>query len=207
MTTPTILTVGHSNHDICTFLELLSAHGVSAIADVRSSPFSRFSPHFNRSLLKRHLAKSAIAYAFAGHELGGRPADPTCYVAGQVKYPLLVRTALFQDGLNRLIKGAETHLIAVMCSERDPVDCHRCLAIGRELNQRNVSVGHILADGSIESHSEAMQRLMVKFGLLQGDLFNEVSDVEGKAVEKQAQLVAFTMTGDEPAQLVDGSQS
>jgi uncharacterized protein (DUF488 family) len=188
-----VLTVGHSNHEIASFIEMLSSQGVTAVADVRSSPFSRYAPQFNRKPLTVDLNRRGISYAFLGGELGGRPDDPACYVDGQVRYSLLARTDQFRRGIDRLVDGSGRERIAVLCSEREPLDCHRTLVVARELEGRGVRVEHLLGNCQTESHTDAMARLMARFGLLQIDFFQSYDELEEQAVERQERLVGFVM--------------
>lgn len=200
-----ILTVGHSNHDTTSFIELLSSHGVTAVADVRSSPFSRYAPQFNRKSLASDLTRRGISYAFLGRELGGRPNDPACYVDGQVRYSLLARTNPFRRGIERLVEGSGRERIAVMCSEKEPIDCHRTLIVARELEKSGVRVEHLLGNCKTESHADAMARLMARFGLLQSDFFQSYDELEEEAVERQERLVGFVMH--EAASPLEGSST
>ena len=188
-----VFTIGHSNHSPDTFISLLAGHDVGEVADVRSSPYSRYSSHFNRETLSGMLEMAGIGYVFLGAELGGRPPDRSCYDAdGRVLYDRLAETDLFDDGIRRLIRGADERRIALMCSEKEPLDCHRTLLIARALAERGVEVQHILADGSLESHEAAMDRLMDTFRLPHhGDLFRSRSEVIADAVGRQARKVAY----------------
>src|ERR1700681_414277 len=102
MTIPEILTIGHSTLQFDKFVALLHRHGVTAVADVRSAPYSRFSPAFNREALQASLRENGIGYVFLGEQLGGRPKDPTCYENNRVRYGKMSQTALFHAGLDRL---------------------------------------------------------------------------------------------------------
>jgi uncharacterized protein (DUF488 family) len=190
-----ILTVGHSTHALEKFLALLSAQGVTAIADVRSIPASKFTPQFNRESLKQSLKQVGIKYVFLGKELGARSDDPSCYENGQVVYDRLAQTELFQSGIHRLQHGLERENIAIMCAEQEPLDCHRTLLVSRVLEERGVPIAHILPDGKIEEHSKAMNRLMSKFGLDQGDLFHTKDELLGEALSRQEQKVAYVLSG------------
>ena len=171
--TRTILTVGHSNHTLEVFFELLTLHGVTAVADVRSAPYSRFNPQFNREQFAGSLKASGFRYAFLGRELGGRSDDPSCYECGRIRYDRLARTPRFRDGLERLLRGAGRYCIALMCAEKEPLDCHRTLLVGHELDKCGVDVAHILADGALESHAGAMNRLLADLEFeTEDDLFN-----------------------------------
>ena len=157
---PDVFTIGHSNHAASAFLTLLRQHGVHAVADVRSVPYSRFNPQFRREALRRELMAAGIAYVFLGGELGGRSDDPTCYREGRICYDQVSKTQNFNDGLRRLEEGMAKHRIALMCAEKEPLHCHRTLLVAQALDERGVAVSHIHADGRLESHCDAMDRLL-----------------------------------------------
>ncbi|WP_107706202.1 DUF488 domain-containing protein [Nocardioides allogilvus] len=186
-----ILTIGHSTHVIEHFLSLLSKHGATAVADVRSVPASRFTPQFNRDALKRSLADVDIKYVFLGKELGARSDDRSCYIEGQVQYDRLAQTVPFGEGIERLLNGATSERIAILCAEQEPLDCHRTVLVSRVLAERGASVAHIHGDGLLESHDVAMQRLMSGFGLDQDDLFHTREELLGEALARQEQRIAY----------------
>ncbi len=157
---PAIFTIGHSNHPIGRFIALLADAGVTAVADVRSAPVSRFSPQFNRKALSASLGEHGIAYTFLGDELGGRPQQPEMFTGGVADYEKMAATESFRDGLNRLIDGARRYRTAAMCSEADPLDCHRCLLVARAMTERGLPVAHILASGDTVTHAEIEARLL-----------------------------------------------
>ena len=165
-----VLTVGHSNHSPEAFLALLTRHGVTALADVRSAPYSRFNPQFNRKALSASLAAAGIAYVWLGRELGGRPDNPDCYEDGAVRYDRLARTSLYREGIDRVLRGAAEHCLALMCAEKDPLHCHRTLLVSRSLEEEGLEVAHILADGALEPHESVMDRLLAA---RRDDLFAE----------------------------------
>lgn len=189
--TTEIYTVGHSTQPFEKFLSLLQKHEVTAIADVRSAPYSRFNPQFNREELRNALKANGIGYVFLGKELGARSNDECCYVAGKVQYKLLAKTPLFQSGITRVTEGAETHKIALMCAEKDPLDCHRTILVSRELVSRGANVTHILQDGSIESHCDSISRLVAKMGLGEADMFRSEELTLDEAYEKQGNRIAY----------------
>jgi uncharacterized protein (DUF488 family) len=169
-----IYTVGHSNHPIERFIGLLQPHGITALADVRSTPYSRFNPQFRREKLQAALAVAGIQYVFLGEELGARSNDPAVYDAdGRVSYAQLAKTDLFRRGIERLKTGMADHRISIMCAEREPLDCHRTILVSRELVREGIPVTHILADGSLETHDHAMQRLVASMKLPETDLFGD----------------------------------
>ena len=151
-----IYTIGHSNHLIDKFVFLLKGCGVTAVAHVRSHPYSRHNPP--QSALKQFLQDAGIAYVFLGKELGARGENPDCYCEGKVRYELLAKEPQFFEGLNRLLKGMENNCIAIMCSEKDPLNCHRAILVARCLHENGTPVEHILADGHLESHADLESR-------------------------------------------------
>ena len=185
-----VLTIGHSNHPLETFVALLKQRGVTTLADVRSAPYSRFNPHFNRKSLDAALQAHGVAYLFLGQALGGRPEDRSCYEKGRVRYDRLARTPLYREGIDRVMERAEVERLALMCAEREPLDCHRTLLIGRSLAERNVAVAHILADGALEPHDEAMDRLLDSAGLPAGDLLHSREELIEEAVAQKEGRIA-----------------
>ena len=154
-----IFTIGHSNHSLGEFLALLSKHRVTAVADVRSAPWSRFNAHFNRDALAAALRARGIDYVHLGRELGGRPEDPALYDEdGRVRYERVARTSIFRTGIARVVGGTAKHRIALMCAEKEPLHCHRTHLVARALDADGVEVVHILADGGIERHARTMDR-------------------------------------------------
>ncbi len=164
-----LLSVGHSNHDMTAFLSLLHLNGVTALADVRSSPYSARHPQFNREELRRALDGAGVLYVFLGDELGGRPAARELYDdEGRVDYETVRGTDFFRRGVERLLGGLGEHSVALMCSEADPLDCHRGLMIAPDLVERGVAVAHIRKDGSVETTPELEQRLLAATRLESG---------------------------------------
>jgi uncharacterized protein (DUF488 family) len=187
-----IYTIGHSNHPIERFTDLLQQHDIAAVADVRSTPYSRFNPQFGREKLQSALASVGIRYVFLGEELGARSRDPACCDGeGRVSYAKLAATELFQRGLERLKGGMGEYRIALMCAERDPLECHRTILVARELVRAGVPVMHILVDGSLEAHEDAMKRLATHLKLTNTDLFSAPEDLGEQACDLQAKQIAY----------------
>src|SRR5579859_1320782 len=132
----TLYTVGHSNRTLEELLAALKAHGITAIADVRSQPYSKMHPQFDREALAASLKAEGIAYVFLGKELGARTPDSSCYEDGKVQFDRLARTASFQEGLERVREGMEQYRVALLCAEREPLACHRTILVSRELAAR-----------------------------------------------------------------------
>ena len=166
-----IFTIGHSNHPIDTFIDMLKTAEIDAVADVRSVPYSKRHPQYRKDELAARLKGEGIAYVFLGKELGARPDDPNCYVDGRVVYERIAAPPAFDEGLRRVEEGASRLRIALMCAEREPLDCHRTLLVSRHLIRRGVSIRHILVDGALESGEAAEARLATAMGLEEDDLF------------------------------------
>ena len=145
-----IHTIGHSDHDTAAFIDLLRRHGITLVADVRSQPYSRWMPQFNRETLARDLDNAGIAYRFMGDALGGRPGDPALYDPGQERpdYQRVAQTPAYQAGIDQLLNLARAERLAVMCSEGDHRRCHRHLLVTQTLLARGVRVRHVQPDGT-----------------------------------------------------------
>lgn len=192
-----VYTIGHSTHSTDTLIELLRMHDVTAIADVRSSPYSRFNPQFNREILKSELKRPGIAYVFLGNELGARSEDSRCYVGGKVQYDLLAQTEVFQEGLRRVARGATKQRIALLCAEKDPLTCHRTILVCRHLVDRGVGIRHILEDGRLESHDDALHRLLRELGIAEPQLFRGYDELISEAYARRGEQIAYSKSGSE----------
>ena len=172
-------------------MELLTQHGVNEVVDVRSSPSSRYLPHFNYDVLNQILDDVGIDYVFLGGLLGGRPPGPSYYDAdGRVLYDRVADTEFFDDGIGQVVRAADERRVALMCAEKDPLDCHRTLLLAQSLVKRGVAVGHILADGGLEDHIAALNRLVEMLKLPpNGDMFRSRDEVIAEAVARQAKKV------------------
>ena len=188
----TVYTIGHSTHAEEQFLALLKQHGITAVADVRSSPYSPRNPQFNREYLQRALAEGGIDYVFLGAELGARSDDPACYVNSQVQFDRLAATESFQRGLARVRERMRDNRLALMCAEKDPLECHRTILVARQLAARGVAVIHILADGTTEGHEQALARLVRQLKMPECDLFRSRDDVLDDAYRMQGARIAYT---------------
>lgn len=187
-----LYTIGHSTHPAEKVIDLLGEYGVTAVADVRSQPYSRMNPQFNREAFCAQLKNAGIAYVFLGRELGARSEDRDCYVDGKVQYDRLAQTALFRRGLERVRRGMKTHRVALMCAEKDPLTCHRAILVCRHLVTRGINVAHILEDGRLESHDDAVSRLMRELGLSESDLFRNRKELIDEAYARRGEHIAYT---------------
>ena len=192
MTEPTeIYTIGHSSHSIQHLLSLLRQHGITAVADVRSQPYSRRFPQFNRETLAAQLQAAHVAYEFLGRELGARPNNRWCYTAGRVRYDRIATTDDFSAGIGQVLRLAENERVALLCAEKDPLACHRTILIGKHLRERGVRVLHILEDGRLESQEEAEARLLTEHHLGTPTLFDTYEDLVQQAYGLREERIAF----------------
>jgi uncharacterized protein (DUF488 family) len=195
----TLLTIGHSNHPIERFAALLARHDVTALGDVRSFPSSRFNPQFNRARLEASLREAGIGYVFLGEALGGKRGD----------FGALAATASFQAGLARVRDGATRHRIALMCAEKDPLDCHRFMLICRHL-RADLAIAHILADGALEPQDATEDRLLAAAGLAAtGGLLDEdrTTRLDLAYAQRGARMTGGTRARPKPLQAPDRSDN
>jgi hypothetical protein len=211
-----LFTIGHSNHSIERFLELLRQAEVTAVADVRSSPFSQRYPQFNQPALEQELEKSGIRYLFLGDELGGRPRDPAVYDdEGRVDYGRVRCTSWFRNGLDRLLMELDQQPVAMMCAEEDPLDCHRALMVCAELVEQGIRPRHVRGAGWIDTTEELEDRLLDitgEGGGMIGGLFDatispeERADMLAKAYKAQARRKAFRLPPGQGFAAIDSFQ-
>lgn len=150
-----IFTVGHSNHTLTHFINLLKNYCIEVLADIRSHPYSKYAPHFDSQIIKSEVNNTGIKYLFMGKELGGRPKGPEFYDSeGHVLYSRLAESPLFLEGISRLEKGVQKCRVAIMCSEENPGGCHRHLLVARVLAERGVIVNHIRGDGMVQTEPD-----------------------------------------------------
>lgn len=185
-----LFTIGHSSHTTEAFLGLLALHRINAIADVRSQPYSRRFPHFSRQALEPVLAAAGIQYVFLGRELGARRDEHDCYLHGAVSFDLVAASPLFAAGLARLQEGVLKYRVALLCAEKDPLDCHRTILVARHA-ARFAKVTHILADGALETHEDAERRLLDRYEWSDPDMFRSHEDRLANAYVRRGAEIAW----------------
>lgn len=184
--------MGHSNYEFDTFLEVIIAYGIQIIVDVRSAPYSKYCPQFNKDIIEKSLQSKGIKYLFLGKELGARPSDSNCYIHGRVNFDLLKESGKFREGISRLKEGVKKKcVLALMCSEKDPINCHRTILISRVLNDEGIEVSHILNPSESCSQTEIEEKLQKKFELepLLFDTENAAAERIKEAYKKQEGLI------------------
>jgi uncharacterized protein (DUF488 family) len=188
---PVLFTVGHSVHPIDHFIDILKKNGIEAVADVRSSPYSKFTPQFNREPIKETLQRNGIRYVFLGEELGARRDEAECYESSKVIYRKVANLPIFKAGISRLLEGTEKMRVAIMCAEKDPLTCHRTVLVAHFSRAHFSDTLHILEDGSIESRAEADLRLLREYKLEKEDFFSPYEERLALAYSKRAEKIAY----------------
>ncbi len=191
-----LFTIGHSTHTLSRFMDLLNLYAVQEVWDVRSQPYSKYNKAFNKECIERELSKNNMVYSFMGYELGGRTDNPACYDENnKLQYRRVAQLPVFQTALSRIKNKLKTCGTALMCSENDPLNCHRMILICRELCQKTDSlkkeIKHILFDGSIRTNKEMERLLMDKFKLYP-DMFRTEKECIEEAYNRQAHKIAYT---------------
>jgi uncharacterized protein (DUF488 family) len=149
-------------------------------------------PQFNRESLAEALSDKQIVYVFLGKELGARSEDLSCYLNGKVQYERLAQTQLFRIGLERIRRGAKSYRIAMMCAEREPIECHRAILIARYL-EPDLEVRHILSDGTLQSQKQLVERLLHRFQLHTTDMFRSNDEIVTEGYRRQAETIAYQL--------------
>ncbi len=155
-----LYTIGYGARTIEAFIELLHAHEIAYLIDVRSAPYSRFKPEFSKAALEKALREHGINYVFMGDAIGGQPDDPDCYADGRVDYVRVSQKAFYRAGIARLQRALGRGLrVVVMCSEGKPELCHRSKLIGETLAELGVPVLHIDENDELQRQAAIIERL------------------------------------------------
>jgi uncharacterized protein (DUF488 family) len=166
-----VYTIGYASFSIKEFIDTLRKYDIAALVDVRSAPYSRYKPEFTKDSLSKALSDRNIKYIFLGKHVGAGVEDPGCYVNGKLRYGLLKESDNFRTGIDRILNGMRDYRIALMCAEKDPVNCHRMFLVCRALRTYPIEIFHILEDGSLEEQSDTEKRLLRLHDLDQPDIF------------------------------------
>lgn len=185
-------TIGHSNHSVEYFMDLLSKHNVNCVVDVRSSPYSKHNPQFNMDNLEQNLKKMSFTYLYMGDLLGGKYTTPELLLPdGKVDFGKVIKTKNFVEGIQRLVRGMEKgYTIAIMCSEKDPLNCHRFGLISYQLKKLGIDVKHILENTEIVLQDELEKQILNEYEQVsqQEDLFNISMENNIPIIEKAYEL-------------------
>ena len=158
-------TIGHGNYPIDQFITFLQSVSIDLIIDVRSSPYSRFNPHFNREKLEKSLIMNNIGYRYLGDKIGGRQSDPCLlFPDGTVNYRKVQETEKFQEGINEVLSILSSgNKIALMCAEKEPERCHRFALISPVVQAKGISVIHIRSEGKLQANEDLERELVDSF--------------------------------------------
>lgn len=179
---PVIYTIGHSTHRLEYFLELLEEYKVTCIIDVRSVAASSYNPQYNQEPFKKFLKSNGIAYLHFAEEFGARHSDPDLLDnVGKVDFIKVRRTWAFKNGVERIWQGLNKgFVISLMCSEGEPLDCHRFSMVSIALDNDGFDVQHILKDKTIKTNAQLEEELLKKYSkkLPKPDMFNPDITIE-----------------------------
>lgn len=176
----TLYSIGHGNKKLDEFINELNAFDIKYLLDIRSKPFSKWNPHFNRARLDIELNNNGITYVFVGDTLGGLPDDRSCYDAeGKVVYDIIKEKDFFKRGIERLLTANEKKVnLAIMCSESKPDQCHRSKLIGKVLLDKKISLNHIVSNDKVKPQEVVMNEITKGKGMV--DLFGEQAELTSR---------------------------
>lgn len=165
MNTRTLFTIGHSSHPPDYFLELLKEYNITCLIDVRSVAASAYNPQFNKEPLAAFLNKNGIQYLHFSKEFGARHTEPELLDEnGKVDFEKVRNSTAFKEGVQRLIQGFDKgYVISLMCSEAEPLDCHRFSMVSVALSNAGFEINHILKDKSLATNAQLENALFKKF--------------------------------------------
>lgn len=197
-----VYTVGHSNHPIEEFLKLLVKHNINCICDVRSMPYSRFTEQYNRENIKEYLSEHNIKYLFFGEEFGARREEKSLLTDGMVDFEKVAKNEKFIKGIERIEKGLEKgYRIALMCTEKEPIECHRTILVSRNLFLKGMVILHILSDGTAVYHEKIEEELVEKYFPNRNQLslfdMNETIDYLKEAYKKANNDIGYRKEDDD----------
>ncbi len=157
-----LFTIGHTNHTHEEFIRLLKQYNINYLLDVRSTPYSKFTDQFNREVICKVLMDNGISYNYMGKYFGARQEDRSLYTPeGYLDFEKMRASERFKIGLQNVKKGLNSgNNIALMCTEKDPFDCHRTIMVSRGFELEGIAVSHIHSDGHLESQEEINRRLI-----------------------------------------------
>lgn len=200
-----IYTIGHSQHNVDYFIDMLKTYNINYLIDVRSMPFSQYASSYNKDILKATLIPCNINYAFMGEYFGARPKNTNLYSEkGYLDFNKMKNSNTFLRGMENVLKGIEQgNRIAFMCTEKDPIECHRAILVGNAFYEQGIDVEHILANNTLQNHSVLNKRLVDIYfpDRNQLSLFDNenLSDKECliEAYKKQNEKIGYQATEDE----------
>ena len=196
-----VYTIGCSTNTLERFLELLKMHNINCIVDVRSTPFSKYTSQFNREGLQGYLKKHNILYIWMGKEFGARRDKKELYsIQGYLDFEKVRKDSDFLGGVERIRNGiSKGYRICLMCTEKDPIDCHRTILVAKGLEDNGIEVNHILQDGKLINKQQIAERLLdmyfknrnqINFDMLLGNIKTEQEMLE-EAYKKRNKDIGY----------------
>lgn len=187
-----LFTIGCSIHTPENFLSLLKSNNINVVADVRSVPFSKHTPQFNQDILKDFLAEKKIQYIHFGDEFGARRKEKEVYIDGKVNFKKVVKLPIFLRGVERIEKGMQKNYnITLLCTEKNPLDCHRFLLVSKALNDLlNINISHILFDGNV-LEQQSLENQMLNLLNLTSNLFIDRNILVENAYTMLGEKIAY----------------
>lgn len=192
-----VFTIGHSTHNIDDFVGLLKMHKINCLIDVRSQPYSRIAPQFNKDRLGANLKNHKILYAHFEKEFGARHTKSSLLDEdNKVDFDKVRASGNFKEGIQRLKKALDLgYIIVLMCSEAEPFDCHRFSMVSYQL-RKEVEVSHILRDGSLKENSDLEKELLGQYNKKLNPLFDTEEQQIEKAYRLRGKDIAFSLRDD-----------
>lgn len=184
--------IGHSNQPIEGLLNKLIKYNVEYVADVRSFPRSIRQPWFDSDSLSNSLADIGVEYLFLGSSLGGRPKDPADMTKGIANYEVMAAKDKFKRSIDGLLKLSSRSSIALLCSEHNPLDCHRCLLVSRAMIELGEDTNHILRDSELMSQKKVEQVLAEEYRASNLDLFMSEDDIRSASYKSRSEKIAYS---------------
>ena len=192
-------TIGYGNYPFDRFITFLQNVGIDRVIDVRSTPYSRFNPHFNRETLEKSLGRNEIGYRHMGEQIGGRYSDPgLLFPDGTVDYRKVRETKKFQDGIAEVLSIISSgKMIALMCAESKPEKCHRFALVSRDLQSKGIRVIHLRPDMTLQANEDLEKELInLLVDTRQKTISGEPVDYRDLMYEKLNRNIAFKVKDD-----------
>lgn len=199
MTKKVCYTIGHSNHAFEKFLDLLKRNNINCVVDVRSYPYSKYASQFNKEILEHNLKENKIQYIYMGNLLGAKLKELKFYSNNKLDGKKIINSNIFNEGIDRIIKGIEKgYRISIMCSEKDPKECHRFCLISKVLSDKNIEVRHIFEDGNYIEHKAIENQLLKNYyHEMSFDDINEISKSKSEDLYREIfDRIAIKMDGE-----------
>lgn len=160
-----IFTIGHSNYSVDRLIDMLSLYHINCVVDIRGTPYSKYNIQFNKETIKQTLAEKGYVYIYMGKEFAAQREDKSLYTEeGYADFEKVIYDKDFLKGIERLRAGCDKgYRIALMGAKQDPINCHRCILLGRALREAGFNLKHILDDSTLGSQEEMEERLFEKY--------------------------------------------